>query len=91
MKFQSSGPWCSVDFLDSSPRILALPVAEENFMFILGMFVISDGIESRLWLLLLGFSGGLTIANRDLAWVLILFSFCRDTRQREEEVRGRLA
>lgn len=33
----------------------------------------------------------LAIASRDLVWVLVLFSFCRDTLQREEEVREKLA
>lgn len=49
-----------MDFLDSSHWILALPVAEENFTFILGMFVIMMVLEVfLLWLLLLGLSGGL--------------------------------
>lgn len=33
----------------------------------------------------------LAIASRDRVWVLVLFSFCRDTLQREEEVREKLA
>lgn len=40
------GPWCSVNFLDSSHWIPALLIAEEIFTFILDVFVIIDGIES---------------------------------------------
>lgn len=84
-----------MDFLDSCHWILALPVAEETFTFILGMFVISNGIESLSTVAVaigtLGWVVARTIASRDLVWALVLFSFCRDSLQREEEVRGRLA
>ena len=33
----------------------------------------------------LGWVLALTIASRDLAWVLVLFSFCRDTLHRDVE------
>jgi len=83
-----------VDLLVSSHCILALAVAAENFTFISGIFVISYGTESlsimavALWDL--RWVVALTVASRDLKWVLFLLSFCRDTPQNEDEVRGRL-
>lgn len=83
-----------MDFLDSSHWILTLPVAEENFTFILGMVVSIDCVESLSTAVFaigtLGWVVALSFASRDLTWVLVLFSFCRDTLQREEEVRGRV-